>query len=150
MKSVTLLLAVVVLAACTEAEPAEVTAEMQTIGEAESLTRFWIALVLEGELDHARLLTHGVAGEPDALQAVAELILSYHRRYGAPVVEVFPHNSSGELTHMCVRWRFPGFVMDGGLVLRRWPDIGMRLWEFRGGMEGCIGNALTTTTLPPP
>ena len=116
------------------------------------LAESWVEAVADGRLGEARALTHGEFGEPEALTGFAEEITTYTNRYGQPKVSVghdVHEASSPELSFVCVRFDFGDVVRDGGLALRSWDDLGLRVWEFRDGMEGCASSPSAVTTTRP-
>ena len=158
MKRYVALMTAVALASCVPggerlSNPPDAPAapRMELAGEAVALTKDWISRALEGDFGGARRLTHGENGERVALDGLAESLFARTHLHGRPSVLVFHHATTEDgLVHVCAVFRFPELVMNGSLVSRQWPGQGLKVWEFRGGMEGCGGNLMVTTTLPPP
>lgn len=121
----------------------------QSDPQAVMLTEEWAEAAIAGDLEQAGRLTYGEAGETEALDGLARSLVAYRDEYGAPVVEVNDHNRTGDLEVACLRFDYGDFAIDGGMVLRTWPDEGLRLWEYRTGLSNCVdGRPGVTTTLP--
>ena len=115
---------------------------------ATELVEEWLEGALDGDFEGIARLTHGTAGEPEALDRLARVIHSYAERYGPPTVAISPFEMEGTFDFTCVRLDFDEVILVGGMVTRSWPELGPRLWEFRTNMEGCLGLSVVTTTMP--
>lgn len=121
----------------------------QSDAEAVSMTEEWAEMALAGNFEQASQLTHGEAGEPDSLDGLARSLSGYRDGYGSPVVEVDDPQELGDQQVVCLRFDFEEFAVDGGMVLRTWPEEGLKLWEYRSGLSSCVDQEPgVTTTLP--
>lgn len=117
--------------------------------QAVVLTEQWAEAAVAGDLEQAGQLTYGEAGEPDSLDGLARSLTAYRDEYGPPVVEVDEHQEIGDLQVVCLRFDYQDFAVDGGMVLRVWPEEGLKLWEYRPGLSNCVNSEPgMTTTLP--
>jgi hypothetical protein len=117
--------------------------------QAVELAEEWVNAVLDGEFETARQLTYGEAGEPESLNGLARTLFAYQTEYGQPVIRVGEATISTRGEVVCMRFDYGDFAIDGGMVLRDWPDQGLRLWEYRSGDSACVdADAAATTTLP--
>lgn len=118
------------------------------IGDA-AMVREWVEGALAGRFDEIAVFTYGESGEPEAMAQLAQILRGYQSQYGKPEVTIAPFETSDrELAFTCLTLDFGRVEVSGGMVLRDWPDLGRRLWEFRSGMTGCRGETSVTTTLP--
>lgn len=121
-----------------------------TTAENTELVRTWLTGALSGQFDDIAELTYGESGEPQGLAQLAQTIHGYQRQNGEPTVAIAPFEAVGtELSFVCVSITYEGFSISGAMVIRDWPDLGRRIWEFRSGMIGCTSEPPVTTTLPP-
>lgn len=113
------------------------------------MVREWIDGALAGRFEDISGLAYGEHSEPEALAALAEVIHGYSLQYGEPDTNVNAFETdSSDLAFTCVTLDFGDVRIEGGMVVREWPDLGRRLWEFRTGMTGCAAESESTTTLP--
>lgn len=116
------------------------------------LAEDWVTAVLEGDLQGVTELTFGEFGEPQAILEFARRVSAYSEEYPDPIATVasgLHAASSPELSFVCVRFDFTEFVLEGGLTFRSWDDLGLRVWEFRDGMEACTSTPGDVTTTRP-
>lgn len=117
--------------------------------QAVVMTEEWAEAAVVGDLDQAGELTYGEAGEPDALEELARSLTAYRNEYGPPVIEIDGYHELGDLQVVCLRFDYQDFAVDGGMVLRVWPEAGLKLWEYRTGLSNCVDRKPgVTTTLP--
>jgi hypothetical protein len=113
------------------------------------LTKEWAEAAVAGEFEQAGRLTYGEAGEPEGLNGLARTLNAYGGEYGPPVVKVGNHDEIGDLEFVCLRFDYRDFAVDGGMVLRTWPEQGLKLWEYRPGLSTCVDvEPGATSTLP--
>lgn len=114
-----------------------------------AMVREWLEGALAGQFDEIASLTHGESGEPEALAQLAQTLHGYQSQYGEPAIGLAQFQTdSDELAFTCMTLAFGDFELTGGMVVRAWPELGRKLWEFRSGMTGCSGETSVTTTLP--
>lgn len=114
-----------------------------------AMVRDWVEGALAGRFDEISSLTYGEFGEPEAMAQLAQTLHGYRAQYGEPEMTIEPFETNGgDLAFTCIALDFGDFDVSGGIVVREWPDLGRRLWEFRNGMTGCVGESSVTTTLP--
>ena len=114
-----------------------------------AMVREWLEGALAGQFDEIASLTYGESGEPEALAQLARTLHGYQSQYGEPDIGLAPFQTdSDDLAFTCMTLGFGDFELTGGVVVRSWPELGRKLWEFRSGMTGCSGETSVTTTLP--
>lgn len=116
--------------------------------EATDLASEWVAGALAGEFSQIAQLTHGEFGEPEALDRLARQLHASADEYGPPSVEIRPLGTGEALAYTCVDVDFGQVRFSGAILARTWPELGIRLWEFRPRTEGCPGSFAVTTTMP--
>ena len=116
-----------------------------------AMVRDWVDGALAGRFDEIASLTYGEFGEPEAMAQLAETLHGYRVQYGEPEMTIEPFETNGgDLAFTCIAVDFGDFEVRGGIVVRAWPDMGRKLWEFRNAMTGCAPESSVTTTLPEP
>lgn len=114
-----------------------------------AMVRDWVEGALAGRFDEIASLTYGESGEPEAMAQLALTLHGYQAQYGEPQVSIAPFETDGgEFAFTCMTVDFGDFNVSGGIVVREWPDLGRKLWEFRSAMAGCATDSDVTTTLP--
>lgn len=113
-----------------------------------ALTEAWLNGALEGWFDEIAGLTYGEFGEPAALAEFA-LTLNHHQvAHGVPIQVLSSFTAVGtDHRFVCIHLDFGAVDIRGGMVVRDWPDVGRRLWEFRPGMVGCADVSGASTTI---
>lgn len=112
----------------------------------------WMKAATSGNVVAARALVFDPQLGDRSVDGLLGLIEDYNRTLGPPSPWIADeiHPSSGPaMTFVCFSLDYPGYRLDGALVLRAWPDGGLRVWEYRR-MEGCVRGAVSITTAPAP